>query len=185
MGPAEHRSSLVENQGKGSGAQGTRRTRRPRGRICLLKGCGRVFRPDHPLTRYCSDHCREQARKWREWKARHQYRQTARGKQIRRAQSRRYRQRRKRKIPGKNGGTGGARVIARKFFFVHLRSPRLLRGIPAQPAIAAAAILFPCLSAGPGTSSGAREALVGAPPQPAMNFFRFSPDILIHSTQFR
>jgi len=185
MGPAEHPSSPVENQGKGSGTHGGRRRRRPRGRICLLKGCGRVFRPDHPLTRYCSDHCREEARKWREWKARHQYRQTARGRQIRRAQSRRYRQRRKRKIQEKTSGTGGARVITRKFFFVHLRSPWMLRGIPEQPAIAAAAVLFPCVPAGPGTGSGARAAVDGTSSRSVLNPGRYSPDILFRAAHFR
>jgi hypothetical protein len=61
----------------------------------LLKGCERRFRPSHPLTRYCSEVCREAARRWREWKAGHRYRQSEGGKQKRRAQSRRYRLRRK------------------------------------------------------------------------------------------
>ena len=65
---------------------------------------------------------------------------------------------------------GGARVITRKFFFVLLRSPWVIRRIPTQPAVAAAALLFLCMSPGSGTSFGAGEALVGAPPQPAMNF---------------
>lgn len=169
MGPCEHPSSLLENQAKGRTPQHRRRVRRPRSRVCLLKGCGRVFRPDHPLTRYCSDHCRDQARKWREWKARHQYRQTARGRQIRRAQSRRYRQRRKRRKMGKTGGTDGARVIARNFFFVHLRSSRVLRGIPAQPAVAAAAVLFPCVSAGAGTSCRPGTAVARTKPKSPMN----------------
>jgi hypothetical protein len=185
MGPAEDPSSRLGNQGKGSCPQCEPRSRRPRRRICLLKGCGRVFRPDHPLTRYCSDHCREEARKWREWKARHQYRQTARGKQIRRAQSRRYRQRRKHKIQEKTSGTGGARVITRKFFFVHLRSPRMLRRIRAQPEIAAAAILFPCVPAGPGTSSRAGAAVEGTSPRSVLNPGRYSPDILFRAAHFR
>jgi hypothetical protein len=74
----------------------------------LLKGCERRFRPVHPLTRYCSPECRAAARRWREWKARHRYRQSEAGKQKRQAQSRRYRMRRQQAgeaqpAPGKPG----------------------------------------------------------------------------------
>jgi len=62
-------------------------------RACLLKGCERRFRPVHPLTRYCGEECREEARHWREWKAQHHYRQSDGGKDKRREQSRRYRER--------------------------------------------------------------------------------------------
>ncbi len=50
-----------------------------------------------------------------------------------------------------------------KFIFVLLRSPRLIRGNPTQPAVAAAALLFLRMSPVSGTRSGAREALVGTP----------------------
>jgi len=170
MGPCEDPSTHLQNQAKGISLQRERRARRPRRRTCLLKGCGRIFRPDHPLARYCSEHCRNQAAKWREWKARHQYRQTGHGKQVRRAQSRRYRARRKERKKQKTAVLGGARVITRKFFFMLLRSPGVLRGIPTKPAVAVAALLFPCMSPCSGTSFGAGEALVGAPSQPAMNF---------------
>jgi hypothetical protein len=82
MGPCEDRPTAEKNQG---------RARRPRRRLCLLKGCEQVFRPTHPRTRYCSQECREQARRWREWKARQRYRQSDGGKQKRQAQCRRYR----------------------------------------------------------------------------------------------
>ena len=104
MGPDKDSSTPPKNQDtRGTpGTPGTfetkacrRRARRPRSRACLLKGCERVFRPQQPLTRYCSEACREQARRWREWKARRRYRQSADGKQKRQAQSRRYRERRK------------------------------------------------------------------------------------------
>jgi hypothetical protein len=97
VGPCEHPPSRLKNQHKGKSPLPRCRARRPRSRTCLLKGCGRKFRPRHPLERYCSKHCRDQARKWRQWKARHEYRQSPHGKQVRRAQSRRYRQRRKNK----------------------------------------------------------------------------------------
>jgi hypothetical protein len=98
MGPGKDPSTTAENQAtrsaRGRGCE--ERVRRPRRRACLLKGCERRFRPGHPLTRYCSRECREEARRWREWKARHRYRQSEGGKQKRRAQSRRYRMRRQR-----------------------------------------------------------------------------------------
>ena len=97
MGPSEDRSTGEKKQaGHIRTAGKRRRVRRPRSRACLLKGCERRFRPLHPLTRYCSEPCREEARRWREWKARHHYRQSEGGKQKRRAQSRRYRLRSKR-----------------------------------------------------------------------------------------
>jgi hypothetical protein len=126
MGPFEDLSTHSRNQVKATNAQPKQRARRPRSRMCLLKGCGRIFRPKHPMTRYCSEPCRRQVRQWREWKARQHYRQTDGGKQKRQAQSRRYRLRRKRQ---KTATVGGARVIATKFFLVFLRPPGLLRGV--------------------------------------------------------
>jgi len=98
MGPSKDPSTPAENQAPRSarGGGSEERVRRPRKRVCLLKGCERRFRPVHPLTRYCSPECRAAARRWREWKARQRYRQSEAGKQKRRAQSRRYRMRRPR-----------------------------------------------------------------------------------------
>jgi hypothetical protein len=97
MGPREDRPTAEKNQaGHRPTAGPQRRARRPRRRACLLKGCKQRFRPVHPLTRYCSQECREEARRWREWKARHRYRQSEGGKHKRQAQSRRYRLRRQR-----------------------------------------------------------------------------------------
>jgi hypothetical protein len=96
MGPREDRPSGEKNQaGHFPTAGRTKRARRPRSRACLLKGCEQRFRPVRPLARYCSPECREEARRWREWKARHRYRQSEGGKQKRRAQSRRYRMHRR------------------------------------------------------------------------------------------
>jgi hypothetical protein len=104
MGPSEDRSTREKNQAGHRRIGGRRRrVRRPRSRACLLRGCKRRYRPMHPLARYCSEECREEARRWREWKARHHYRQTEGGKQKRRAQSRRYRLRSKRTRTGKQG----------------------------------------------------------------------------------
>jgi hypothetical protein len=88
MGPSEDPSTAPQNQGTNQAKTPWRksRARRPRQRVCLLKACHRIFRPQHALTRYCSDDCREQARQWREWKARHRYRRSEGGKQKRQAQ---------------------------------------------------------------------------------------------------
>jgi hypothetical protein len=59
----------------------------------LLKGCERWFLPSHPQARYCSDGCRQAARRWRRWQASQRYRASTQGKERRRLQQRRYRQR--------------------------------------------------------------------------------------------
>ena len=114
MGPSEDRSTGEKNQAGHLRTAGNRlRVRRPRTRFCLLKGCEQRFRPVHPLTRYCSKRCRKEARRWREWKARHRYRQSEAGKRKRRAQSRRYRMRCKR-TRAANQGPGRSREGHRK-----------------------------------------------------------------------
>ena len=72
--------------------------RRPRHRECLLKGCGKLFRPRHPSRRYCSDACGREARRWSKWKARKKYRATAKGKENRQRQCRRYRKQKKQRV---------------------------------------------------------------------------------------
>ena len=42
---------------------------RPRIRRCLLQGCEQRFHPRQPRQRYCSEGCREAARKWSRRKA--------------------------------------------------------------------------------------------------------------------
>lgn len=64
-----------------------------RRRICLMKGCEEWFSPHHPLARYCSEGCREAARRWSRWQAARRYRASEHGKQCRRQQASRYRQR--------------------------------------------------------------------------------------------
>jgi hypothetical protein len=65
----------------------------PRARRCLLKGCERLFWPRRPQAHYCSEACRQEARRWRRWQASQRYRATDQGRERRREQSRRYRQR--------------------------------------------------------------------------------------------
>lgn len=117
MSPCEDPSTHPQNQAKESRQPRRPRARRPRSRVCLLKGCTQTFRPDHPLERYCGDECRERARQWREWKARQRYRQSNEGKQKRRAQNRRYRLRIKSRKSEKPAAGSVARVIATKLFF--------------------------------------------------------------------
>jgi len=129
MAPGEDGPTAPKNQAPPKASGRGRRARRPRSRVCLLKGCGRVFRPEQPLARYCSEACRAEARRWRQWKARRRYRQSPQGKQKRQAQGRRYRERRKERQAGEAAVVTAARVIPTKFFFVLLRPPRLLRGV--------------------------------------------------------
>ena len=67
----------------------------PRWRTCLLEGCGRRFRPCCGRRHYCSEACREAARRWSEWKAQQEYRSSEKGRECRREQSRRWRERRR------------------------------------------------------------------------------------------
>ena len=64
-----------------------------RARICLLKGCETWFSPSHPLSRYCSEACGQAARLWSRRLAAERYRASDQGKERRRQQSCRYRER--------------------------------------------------------------------------------------------
>jgi hypothetical protein len=67
----------------------------PCSRQCLLKGCERWFLPHHFQDCYCGTACRIAARHWRRWHAARRYRATAHGKQRRREQAQRHRQRKR------------------------------------------------------------------------------------------
>jgi hypothetical protein len=66
----------------------------PRTRRCLLKHCEQPFHPAHPMRRYCSPSCQHDARLWSQWRANQNYRASEHGKERRRQQSQRNRQRR-------------------------------------------------------------------------------------------
>jgi hypothetical protein len=171
MGPDKDSLTPAKNQDARSTPRsrgGLGRARRPRRRVCLLKGCGRVFRAQQPMARYCSEACQAEARRWRQWKARRRYRQSPNGKQKRQAQNRRYRARRKEQQGRETTAVAAARVIPTRFFFVLLRPSRVLCGIPAHPAVAPAAVLFPRLSSRAGTGAGARAALAPTMPGPTL-----------------
>lgn len=91
MGPSNHPAEARGAQAK----RCSRRTRlrRPRPRLCLLKGCEQSFRPVVPQQRYCNAACRLAAARWRRWRTQKKYRTTEKGKQHRKAQSRRRRER--------------------------------------------------------------------------------------------
>jgi hypothetical protein len=66
-----------------------------RPRRCLLKGCERLFWPPRWQSHYCSEACRQAARRWQRWQSSQLYRVTEQGRERRREQSKRYRQRRR------------------------------------------------------------------------------------------
>lgn len=84
MGSCQYRSASDRTQASSS---------RYRQRLCLLKSCEQPFRPHHPQERYCSAACGQQAAQWRRWRSAQTYRASAAGKQCRRQQSCRYRER--------------------------------------------------------------------------------------------
>ena len=115
MGLPERPTDAPQNQ---EASRCVHPARRPRTRMCLLKGCEQPFHPQQASERYCSAGCREQAREWSEWKAQQKYRATSAGTEKRKAQSRRYRERvRNRKEPTGEAAEESARVISHKFFF--------------------------------------------------------------------
>lgn len=83
----------------------------PRWRTCLLQGCGRRFLPCCGRRHYCSEGCRDAARRWSQRKAQQEYRSSEKGRECRREQSRRWRARRReegspRKNPPADPGRG-------------------------------------------------------------------------------
>ena len=153
MGPSESPTTRPGNQPR----RPTRIRRRPRARGCLLKGCGQRFHPRRPQQRYCSEQCRESARRWSRWKAQQRYRRTITGKQRRNGQSRRYRGRvRSRKPLPTQAVDEAARVITKNFFRCLLRPPRLLRLLRGLGPLSGAAFLFAGLPQGFTACSPAR-----------------------------
>jgi len=169
MGPSESPTGHPENQ------EGRRKrlARRPRRRRCLLKGCEQCFHPRQAYQRYCSEHCREAAGKWSRWKAQQRYRETTSGKEKRNGQSRRYRERvRRREPPEPEAVSEVARVITKEDFFrAWLRPAGLLPEIRAAAAKSLATLLFAGVPARHGARLGAGAALAAGA--------RLNPDILI------
>jgi hypothetical protein len=169
MGPSESATGHPENQE----GRRWRLPRRPRMRYCLLKGCEQRFHPRQARQRYCSEGCREAARKWSQWKAQQRYRATAACQRKRNGQSRRYRKRVKsRESPEPEVVSDAARVITSEHFFRPLLRPaRLLRGLRTPTPKSLTALLLPHLPARSGACARPGAALeTGA---------RFNPEILI------
>jgi hypothetical protein len=158
MGPPENVTRPRKNQAAG---RRQRRTRQPRQRGCLLKGCEQRFRPRHARQRYCSAECRAKARKWSRWKAQQRYRGTAAGQAKRNGQNRRYRQRvQSRKPPEPEVVSEGARVITKEDFFrAYVRPAGLLRAIRPTAAKSLTAFLLRCVPPRYGAGDGARAAM--------------------------
>lgn len=66
---------------------------RCRRRLCLLKGCERLFCPKCPQARYCSSTCQQTAKRWWNQQSSRRYRASEGGRKKRREQSQRQRQR--------------------------------------------------------------------------------------------
>jgi hypothetical protein len=171
MGPNENPTNPAENEEAG---RRKRLARRPRIRLCLLKGCEQRFHPRQARQRYCSKGCREAARKWSRRKAQERYRETAAGQQKRNGQSRRYRERVKsRKSPEPKPVNDPARVVTtEQFFRPFLRPARLLRGNHAPAAKSFTTLLLARVPARVGARPGTGAALETGT--------RLNPDILIY-----
>ncbi len=122
MSPDQDLTTRQRNQPQDNKQDRRRRlARQPRSRECLLKGCGRMFRPAHPMARYCSEECRRKARQWSQWKSRQRWRQSANGRKKRQEQSVRHRERlrlagRASSLP-RNGSRGSSQAAGVKDFF--------------------------------------------------------------------
>jgi hypothetical protein len=156
MGPFESPTGRTENQA----GRRKRLARRPRARLCLLKGCEERFHPRQARQRYCSEGCRQAARKWSRWKAQQRYRTTKAGKHKRNGQSQRYRERvRDRKPSEPEAVDETARVITKKFFRGVLRPAWLLRNIRARTPKSLATLLLTGVPASCGARPGAGTTL--------------------------
>ena len=160
MAPSEDPSTFPANQPRSRTTR--RRARRPRLRRCLMKGCSVRFRPIHPLDRYCSTECTEKARQWSLWKARQKYRASKRGKATRKAEHSRRRERLRAREAQIIAADMAARVITRRFFRRLLRPTRMLRNLPPDSPLTAAAVLLVGVPAGSRARSGAGAPMGGA-----------------------
>ena len=89
--PVAHKQDHAEGANDQSPCRGARRRKR------ILKDCERWFQAKQPQERHCSDVCRKEGERWRRWRASQGWRASERGKECRRCQSRRYRERQRQK----------------------------------------------------------------------------------------
>ena len=93
MSPKEDWTSRERNQLQDNREEKRERGRQPRRRECLLKGCGKRYRPRHPMARYCSRECGRAARQWSQWRSRRRWRESENGREKRKQQTARHRER--------------------------------------------------------------------------------------------
>jgi len=118
MGLTENPTNLPQKQAFKRCRVGGRVRRHPRTRRCLLKGCEKCYRPRQASQRYCGAECQEAARAWSRWKAQERYRGTEGGREKRRGQCQRYRERvRARRAQRGEAPETAARVIPANFFW--------------------------------------------------------------------
>jgi hypothetical protein len=89
---------VIQDQYPSGGEAPQESSRGGRQRQCLLKGCEQWYCPARPQSRYCSEACRREARRWRRWQASRRWRGSERGRASRRRQGQRYRQRQQRAV---------------------------------------------------------------------------------------
>jgi hypothetical protein len=133
MSPSEHHTKFHKNQER-------KLRQRARRRRCLLKNCNCRFHPKSSVQRYCSEECRKKAKKWRRWKAQCKYRKTPHGKEKRKEQSQRRRERHRE--AASDAVLNGARVIPIAFFRPLLRPAWLLSKFSQNKALSITAFLF-------------------------------------------
>src|SRR5437016_1557900 len=109
MSPSQDPSTRQRDQLHDNRQRTRQRRRQPRNRACLLKGCGKSFRPTHPMARYCSEECRRKARQWSQWKSRQRWRESENGRKKRQEQSVRHREQLKLAEPATSGRESGER----------------------------------------------------------------------------
>src|SRR5215472_8241888 len=150
MGPPESPTRPRKKQA----AARPKRRRLLRPRHCLRKGCQQKFAPRQARQRYCSEPCREEARKWWRWKAQQRYRESPTGKEKRNGESRRYRERVKSRKPTEPEAVSEpARVIPQEHFFrAHVRPAGMLRALRASAAKSVTAFLLRILPVRVGAS---------------------------------
>ena len=124
MGLSESPTNLPQKQAAQRCRVGGRVRRHPRTRRCLLKGCEKCYRPRQAWQRYCGAECQEAARAWSGWKAQERYRATEGGREKRRGQCQRYRERvRARRAQRGEAPETAARVIPANFFLATCDRP--------------------------------------------------------------
>ena len=120
---------------------------RCRPRICLLKGCERWFSPLRSSRATVARHVARRPRRWSRWQAAQRYRASEKGKECRRQQAFRYRERVRQRRQAARARDGLRGPSARDRCGKNsLFSSRLLRTLPAAAPLAAEEVLLRLVS---------------------------------------